>query len=417
MLDASCLDRTVAELDTHDFDVVVVAQSMATPPAVTLNCLASIASRPLIVWALRTERELGSTFDKADVTSRGATVGVPMLTSVLTRTGQPFDPITASLADADLQDVLAGAVAAAAGANAVMRGRIGRLGDPIDGYTCVDLDPARLSAAIGTTIVNVGAQDFVDAFDRAGDGEIRQACGAVRQSHIVHETVDHDSLERAVRAKLALDTLVRCHSLDAGAFNCHVPQIRFGPSIGIAPCYALGCSTSEGVPWTCSGDVVTAVAMLAVKSLGAPALYHELEAFDSDTGVFVVANTGETDLGLLGPAQLPTLAANPWFGGTQRSLCSRFSVAQGPATLVGFAQLDGPPGHRFIVASGRFTDSAFPSTGTTNAGFAFQGADGAEAWRRWCLAGANHHGVLTAGEITNDLERLGRHLGVEVLRV
>ena len=32
---------------------------------------------------------------------------------------------------------------------------------------------------------------------------------------------------------------------DAGAMNCHVPEIRLGPDVGIAPCFGLGRSTTE----------------------------------------------------------------------------------------------------------------------------------------------------------------------------
>ena len=37
-----------------------------------------------------------------------------------------------------------------------------------------------------------------------------------------------DSLDRSLRAALALEDVVDAHELDGGAFNCHVPQFRFG---------------------------------------------------------------------------------------------------------------------------------------------------------------------------------------------
>ncbi len=420
LLDAHRAAGVLKTFEASDIDVVVIAQSMATPPAVTVDLLEEIGARPVVVWALRSQRglgDLGEDFDHSHVTAHGATVGVPMLTSVLVRTGRPFDLISSSLDDADLNDVLEGAIRAAASAAAMQRARLARVGKPIDGYVCVDLDAERLSEAIGTTVVSVEPAAYRQAVQQIHDEELRKALNALPNSHAVDDSVTTNELELAVRCKLALKQLVRDYDLDAGAFNCHVPEIRLGPDIAIAPCYALGCSTTAGIPWTCAGDVVTAVAMLAVKALGVPALYHELQAFDSDSGVFVVANTGETDLGLAGPEQVPVLAPNPWYPGPPRSLCTRLNVPAGPATLVGFAQLDVEPGHRFIVAHGVFTDAAFASTGTTNAGFAFAGANAGDAWRSWCLAGANHHGVLAAGDISRALESLGRHLGVEVVHV
>ena len=92
-----------------------------------------------------------------------------------------------------------------------------------------------------------------------------------------------DSIDRSLRAAIALEAVVDAHGLDGGAFNCHVPQFRFGEPIGIAPCWALGRLTTGGRPFTCTGDIVTAVAMLTTKRLGGAAVYHEIEAIDYAT--------------------------------------------------------------------------------------------------------------------------------------
>ena len=57
---------------------------------------------------------------------------------------------------------------------------------------------------------------------------------------------ERESLERSLRAALALEDVVARHRLDGGAFNCHVPQFRFGDEIGIAPCWGLGRLTYDG---------------------------------------------------------------------------------------------------------------------------------------------------------------------------
>lgn len=413
LVDADRLPAVAGQLRDAAPDVVVVAQSMATPPAVTSSLLVELGAVPLVVWALRAEGAVRARFDHADVTSEGATVGTPMLTSLLVRAGRPFDLLTRPLADARLDVELGAAIRAAVAAAHLARARIGRVGSPIDGYACVDLDVGRLGAEVGPTIVGLDPLEYLEAYRSVGAAEVATAIDSVRGSHRVATDVIVDELERAVRCHLALEQLVADHRLDAGAFNCHVPEIRLGAEIGIAPCFALGCATSAGVPWTCSGDVVTAVAMLAVKQLGGPALYHELEAFDQGTGVFVLANTGEHDAGLA-PGVRPEIVADPWYPGPPRSLCARLSPGPGPGTLVAFVQLDQPGGHRFVVAPGKFVAEGYPATGTANAAFRFRGDDPAESWRRWCLAGANHHGVATTGDLLGPLERVVAHLGVGV---
>src|SRR5262249_30215221 len=154
-------------------------------------------------------------------------------------------------------------------------------------------------------------------------------------------------LERSLRAACALEELVARHRLDAAAMNCHVTEIRFGEEIGIAPCFGLGRLTSGGVPWSCTGDVLTAVALLTAKLLGGGAQSHELEALDAETGELVVASSGEHDLDLAAGVR-PRLVRNGWFASDPRcGACACFSAPAGPATLVAFAELDS--GHRLIA--------------------------------------------------------------------
>lgn len=55
------------------------------------------------------------------------------------------------------------------------------------------------------------------------------------------------------------------------------------------------------MPWTCAGDVITAVAMLTLKLLGGAALSHEIETLDHAAGEALLATSGEHDLAFADP--------------------------------------------------------------------------------------------------------------------
>jgi L-arabinose isomerase len=196
-----------------------------------------------------------------------------------------------------------------------------------------------------------------------------------------------------------------------------VPEIRFGEEVAIAPCFALGRETSGGVPWACAGDVVTAVAMLTLKLLGGAAQYHELESVDYETGELVIASSGEHDLAFAG--ERPRLIRNLWYASDPHcGACACFAAPAGPATLLGFTELDAPePGYRFIVAPGQFTGTGWPGVGTPYAAFRFGSGPAVEAWTRWCRAGANHHSAATPGEYARGVETVARFLGVDCVCV
>ncbi len=389
-------------------DAILVLQTMATPPAWTLAALGDL---PLVVWAAHRGATPGERFDHAAITTEGATVGTPMLTSLLVREGRPFELVLGRIDDPAASDAVAAALRAAVAARRLARARIGRVGPPLPGYDCVDGDAALLRDGLGVELVAVEPAELTALYGAVAPDRVRALEAETRATYDVR--VEGEGLERSLRAACALDDLVARHGLDAGALNCHVPEIRLGPEIGIAPCFALGRSTSRGVPWTCVGDVLTAVAMLATTLLGGASQYHELEAVDYATGELVLASSGEFDL-RLAPDATPALVANDWFAGDPcTGACACFAAPAGPATLLAFAQAEGA--NRFVVADGAFTGRAFPATGTANGAFRFAG--GLPAWTAWCRAGANHHSSATPGAHGPAVQSLGRFLDVEVHRV
>jgi L-fucose isomerase-like protein len=385
-------------------DALVVLQSIAVPPAFTRAALDALPDLPLVVFAAQRARRPPEPYSHADVAFDGATVGGPQLTNVLGRRGRPYALVAGTLEAAG--DRLRAAVRAAAAAGRLRRARIARVGRPIDGYDCVDVDERDLRAATGIELVPV-APAVVGAAYAEADG------AAVEAEVRAGWEIEAPCVARSTRFAAALQTLDERLGVAAGAMNCHVPEIRLGDEPGIAPCFALGRETSRGVPWTCAGDVVTAVAMLTVKLLGGAALYHEVQALDHGSDEALLANSGEHDLAFADPRERPLLRSNPWWEGA----CAQFSPAPGPGTLVAFTpHADEPSGFRYIVAEGEFTARRSPATGTVNAAFRFGGDEPvAASWERWARAGVNHHSAATPGHLGEAVAAVALHLGVGVV--
>jgi len=392
-------------------DAVVVLQSMAAPPAHALAALDGLPGVPLVVCAARRGDRVRDGFTHGEITTDGATVGTPQLTNVLHRRGRAHDLVLWRPGE---DAALVAAARAAAAAGRLRRARLLRVGRPIPGYDSVDVDGAALAQATGIALVDLAPGDVASAI-RAADGGAVEA--EVRAGFALAEDVEAGgTLAGSMRAAAALAALDDRLGVDAGAMNCHVPELRGGHDPGLAPCFALGRETTRGIPWTCSGDVVTAVAMLAVKLLGGPALYHEIEALDRVTGEALLANTGEHDLGLLRDGERPQLVRNRWWDGLDAvcGACARFSPTPGAATLVAFTPHHAEPsGFRFVVAEGTFTARSFPRTGTPNAAFRFAGGRDVETtWAAWVRAGVNHHAAATDGHRAGQVAALAAHLAV-----
>jgi L-arabinose isomerase len=436
---ASILGDRAAVVGVHDFaspeeaaavadalggaavDVLLVLQTMATPPGFALALLERMPEIPIVLWALHETGLAGSTVSHRDITTQGATVGAPMLTNLLSRSGIAVELVLGRLADPVVHERVGRAIRIAATARRLRRARLGRIGRPIDGYLHVDVEAGALREAIGIDLIPIDPEEVVDAYRAIPDDEVAALEDEVCREWLFEEDVTVDeALGRSLRAALAIEKVAHAHRLDAGAFNCHTQQFRFGEPIGIAPCFGLGRLTSLGMPWTCTGDVVTAVAMLTTKRLGGVAVYHEIETVDYASGEVVIANSGEHDLAWLAPGERPRLRRNGWFCDKDPhcGVCAVFEPAPGPATLVAFTPHPAARGgFRYIVARGELTARRFPTTGTVNGAFRFAAGPVEETWVRWVAAGAIHHSSATPGDIADEVVALARHLGIEAVVV
>ena len=155
------------------------------------------------------------------------------------------------------------------------RARLGRIGRPLDGYAPRRRDRRRAARRrLGIELVAVDPDEVVDRVSggrrrrrrRAGGGgparlDVRGATWSRRHARPV----------AAGGARAGGPSSTR-HGLDGGAFNCHVPAVpvrradRHRAVLGAGP-----ADQSAGVPFTCTGDILTAVAMLTTKRLGGAA--------------------------------------------------------------------------------------------------------------------------------------------------
>jgi L-arabinose isomerase len=420
-LESSETGRLAAEqILGAEADCVVVVQSMAVPPAYTLAALDVLSDLPLVVWAVHRRHRLPDTFGHSDITIDGATVGTSQLANVLGRRGRTWQQVVGPLDDPETRQRLHRAIRAAAVSRWLRAARVGLVGLPPDGYECVECDPDELSRAIGATIVPMPPGAFRSAYRTAAADRLAKVEQDVRAIFDVDPAAERDqSLERSLRCVVALEDLVREQRLDAGAVNCHVPEIRFGEEPGVAPCLALGQETTRGIPWTCAGDIPTAIAMLTLTWLGAATLYHELESIDYETNEVVIANTGEHDLNWLTPGERPRLISNGWFSSDPRpGVCACFPLRQGPTTLVAFSpHAEEPSGFRYVVAEGEITGRPFPGTGTPNGAFRFGGVSARDGFRQWARAGASHHSCASPGYLADAVVQVADYLRVGCVRI
>ncbi|MCL4188697.1 MAG: hypothetical protein KJZ85_13915 [Rhodobacteraceae bacterium] len=401
-------------------DAVVIAPTMAAPAGYQAAALAEVGRLPLVILNIAGIDTVGPDFTAHSIMPNSVPVGCMMINNLLRREGRRAPVVSGPASDPDTWSRARAAVAAAAVAGRLMRARLGVMGAPLDGYLNVVCDPAALERATGTQLVDIPAAEVTDAWRAVGAPQVAALAAAYRaRMPLDAATAASADFRDALRLALALEAVVLRHRLDGGTFNCRNEYSVGNPEIGVLGCLALAHLTTHGLPFTCTGDTVTAVAMLLGKLLGGDTLYCELDSPDYRRDAVLCANTGEGDFRQAASCGACRIAVSGQESGRNARGCAvGYDVDERDGTAIAFTPRAGDPGgHAILCAEGRIEPP--PPTGLKlpHLMFRFRGMGVGEGMSRWIAAGATHHAGISSGHHGAALQAVAMHLGIGAERV
>ena len=400
------------ELGDWQPSAVVLAPAMPGPPAFSWAALADLPRVPVVIWTANHLDSLPQTYNSVDHLANSGNVGVAMIGNVLARDGRRTEVITGRWYDADSQDAARAAVRAACAAGRIARARVGVLGQPLDGYSNVTVDRAALAEGIGAQLVPIALADWEQAFADADAGDAGRVAATLVERFNVTDVRGED-VRASCRLKVALEAVATRFGPDCGTFNSHIEFSHANPKIGLVGGLANSWLTSIGVPFTDTGDTITAIAMLAGRLLGGTAVYTELNTIDYAAGAILCANTGEVDFSAA--SAVSVFLARSFTGKNQRGAIVDAELRTGPATIIGFTpHPDARNGFRLIVLPGEVTGRPTLDLHVPHSLFRPRRGSAPAAFSAWIEAAATHHACLTLGDITAAAVTAGRLMGIDV---
>jgi L-arabinose isomerase len=172
--------------------------------------------------------------------------------------------------------------------------------------------------------------------------------------------------------------------------------------------------TARGVPVAGELEVKNAQAMKILDAFGVGGSFTEYYAMDFNDDVVLMGHDGPGHLAIAeGRTKVRPLEV--YHGKVGRGLSVEMSVKHGPVTLLSVVQTrDGRL--QLLCAEAESVPGPIMEIGNTNSRYRFAlGARGfVEAWNRH---GPAHHCAVGVGHITDRIEKLGRLLGMETIRV
>ena len=340
---------------------------------------------------------------------------VPEIASVFTRARLDFHQITGLLHDdpACWNEVDAW-IEAARVAHVMAHNRLGLMGHYYGGMLDIYSDLTQHAATFGGHLEIVEVDELAARRREVSAGQIRKRVAAFRRTFDVQADCPPAELERAARTSVALDRLVKEHAL--GSLAYYYMGTGNAENEDAISSIILGNSllTARGIPVAGEYEVKNAQAMKILDTFGVGGSFTEYYALDLTDDVVLMGHDGPGHLAIAqGKTKVRPLTV--YHGKVGRGLSVEMSVKHGPVTLLSVVQT--AEGRlKFLVAHGESVPGPILEIGNTNSRYRF--AIGARRFvNEWNVHGPAHHCAVGVGHIADKLEKLGRLLGMETVRV
>jgi L-arabinose isomerase len=337
---------------------------------------------------------------------------VPEIANVFARAGVPFYQVTGVLeGDPECWREIEDWMAAAQTAEALSHLRLGLMGHYYGGMLDIVTDLTAVSSVFGTHIEMLEIDELGAICGEMTSAEVAEKLAAFYTEFDVQPDCPAEELTRAARTAAALDALVERHSLGALAYF----YSGTGTNEDTITSIILGTSmlTRRGIPVAGEYEVKNVLAMKIMDSLGAGGSFTEYYAVDFKDDVVLMGHDGPGHSGIAeGKTKVKPLEV--YHGKVGRGLSVEMSVKNGPVTLLSVVE-DGR-GFKLLVAEGATEAGPILEIGNTNSRYRFP--IGARAFiERWNEQAPAHHCAVGVGHVADKLEKLGKLLGIEVVRV
>jgi L-arabinose isomerase len=385
--------------------------------------------RPVLVLNLQPTPALDyEEADTAEWLANCTVCVIPELAGVFTRYGIPFNVVSGLLrkdagpAGERAWREIGEWVAAAGAVHALRTGRLGFLGHTYPGMMDLYADFTLIGGATGLHVELLEIDDLQAKVDAASDEEIERHTREARAlfdipidtSDPERRALRPDEMAWAARVAAGLDALRRDFALDALAYYYRGLGGNDAEQLGAGMILGNTLLTGRGVPCAGEGDTMTAIAMLIMDRLGAGGSFTEFAAMDFVDDFLLMGHDGPFHLAIA--EGKPALRGKDIFHGKRGGgVAVEARVKTGPVTILTLTQTaDGRL--KLLTAEGESLPGPVLQIGNTFSRIAFS-LPPADFVNAWCHHGPTHHSALGVGHVAGTVEKVGRLLGMEVVRV
>jgi len=338
---------------------------------------------------------------------------VPEIASVFNRSGIQYDFVTGYLQDEKAWNDIEEWTEAAHVAASMRNNRLGILGHYYGGMLDVYTDVTRQSAAFGTHIEMLEMCELKRHRDETTYIEVKAKIEEFNKTFDVVDECEQAEIERAARTSVALDKLIANHNLGSMAYYYEGEPGNDYENIVTSVIAGNTLLTSKNIPVAGECEVKNAQAMKIMADFGAGGSFSEFYLMDFNDDIVMLGHDGPAHP-IIAEGEVKLVPLPVYHGKPGKGLSIQMTVKHGPVTLL--SVVEDNKGVMLLVAEGESVPGPVLHIGNTNSRYRFS-IGAREFMNKWSGHGPAHHCAIGVGNISGKIEKLGKIMGIDVVKV
>ncbi len=338
---------------------------------------------------------------------------VPEIASVFNRSGIQCNMVTGYLQDELAWKEIAEWVDAARVSKAMSSNRMGILGNYYGGMLDVYTDVTRLSATFGTHFEILEMCKLKENRDKVTEQQLSEKIQEFGSVFNVSADCEPEEVKRAAFTSVALDKLVNDHQLHSLAYYYEGQPGNDYENMVTSVIAGNTLLTGKNIPVAGECEIKNAHAMKIMAEFGAGGSFSEFYLMDFTDDVVYLGHDGPAHFAIAeGRVNLVPLPV--YHGKPGKGLSIQMEVKNGPVTLL--SVVENKTDVFLLVAEGESVSGPTLQIGNTNSRYRFS-TGAREFVNQWSKQGPAHHCAIGVGHLAGKIEKLGRMLNLEVVKI
>jgi L-arabinose isomerase len=340
---------------------------------------------------------------------------VPEIANVFKRSNIAFHQITGTLNnDPHVWQQVDEWISAAKVAHTMYNNVLGVMGNYYGGMLDIYSNLTLQCATFGGHIEIIEVDELSGLRGIVSEAEVNNKIKTINKWFDVQDDCPADEVKRAALTAVALDKIVAKYNLGSLAYYHKGSGNPVNEDTMSSVILGTSLLTGHSVPVAGEYEIKNAQAMKIMDSFGAGGSFTEYYAMDFKDDVVLMGHDGPCHTAIA-EGKIKVKPLQVYHGKVGKGLSVEMSVKHGPVTLLSVVETaEGKI--MLLVAEAESVPGPILEIGNTNSRYKFSlGARGfTEAWN---AHGPAHHSAIGHGHIASRIEKLGKLLGIDCIKV